>query len=277
MAKDSIAFHLESNPEARRLREILLAHCLSVTRSYLYTWPERALTVEEKTCFLTLLKKYQQGIPLAYLLGEVDFCGLPLNVTPDVLIPRPDSETLVSCALALPDSEKPWQVADLGTGSGALALALAKARPQWQLLASDLSEAALAVARGNAKKLKIENVSFVHGDWDAAWPADFSPDLIVSNPPYVAAGEWHWDLTFEPRLALVAGETGLECYPQLIALTLRQKKSCWLVLEHGFQQGELLHALLQKHGFEKIATHADLAGHPRVTLGFWPYLKISNG
>lgn len=270
MIKQSIADCLKSDLNARRIREILLAHCLRVERSYLYTWPERQLTASEQACFENLCFHYQQGKPLAYLLGEVDFFGFTLKITEAVLIPRPDSETLIHTALALADNEKPWQVADLGTGSGALALALAKARPRWQLLASDLSAAALTVAENNAKRLAIQNIKFYHGDWDAAWPKDFAPDLIVSNPPYLAENELHHDLTFEPRLALIAGTTGLECYPPLLALTRRQSKACWLVLEHGFNQGEALRSLFETQGFQQVKTHSDVGGQPRVTLGLWP-------
>lgn len=270
MIKQSIADCLKSDLRERRIREILLAHCLQVKRSYLYTWPERQLTADQQVCFESLFFYYQQGKPLAYLLEEVDFFGLTLKITEAVLIPRADSETVIDCALALADSEKPWQVADLGTGSGALALALAKARPQWQILASDLSAAALTVAENNAKRLAIQNVKFYHGDWDAAWPKDFAPDLIISNPPYLAADELHHDLTFEPRLALIAGQTGLECYPQLLALTRRQSKACWLILEHGFNQDAVLRSLFAQQGFQQVQTHPDAGGQPRVTLGLWP-------
>ncbi len=273
MIKPSIADCLKSDLNERRTREILLTHCLRVERSYLYTWPERQLTASEYACFERLYFAYQQGKPLAYLLGEVDFFGLTLTINEAVLIPRPDSETLIHCALALTDSEKPWQVADLGTGSGALALALAKERPQWQVLASDLSAAALSVAENNAKKLKIQNIKFYHGDWDAAWPKDFAPDLIVSNPPYLAEDELHHDLTFEPTLALIAGKSGLECYPKLLALTRRQPKACWLVVEHGFNQGEAVRSLFAHQEFQQVHTHPDAAGQPRVTLGLWPGSK----
>jgi release factor glutamine methyltransferase len=249
--------------------ELLLAYTLQCSRSYIGAHPERVLDGATRERFQMLVGRRAQGEPLAYLTGEREFWSLALNVTPDVLIPRPETELAVERCLAL-RSEASAVVVDLGTGSGAIALALAVERPSWHLLATDRSDAALNVARGNAARLRISNVEFLLGDW-------FKPlnarrfEIIVSNPPYVAAADPALSaLRFEPVTALTPGNTGMEALCT-IALGAREHlvPGGWLVLEHGTTQASDLARALVAAGFTRVRCYADLAGHDRVTEAQW--------
>lgn len=256
--------------DARLEAELLLAHALGKARQYLYTWPERVPDPAQAACFERLLQARLQGRPIAYLLGRQGFWTLDLEVTPAVLIPRPETELLVElCLTLLPVSAA--SVADLGTGSGAIALALAAERPAWQVLASDHSPEALAVAAANARRLGLE-LRFRLGDWTAALGTE-TFDALVSNPPYIEAGDAHLtrgDLRFEPRSALAAGPDGLDDLRRIIgAAPAHLNAGGWLLLEHGWRQGAALRALLLDRGFHEVASHRDLAGHERVSLGRW--------
>lgn len=254
---------------AQRDAEILLAHCLQRSRTWLYTWPEREVGPVEARRYRDLLARRAAGEPVAYLTGEREFWGLALRVTPDTLIPRPDTETLVEWALELPLSAAA-EVVDLGTGSGAIALALASERSCWQITGVDRSEAALAVARGNGERLLPGRVHWCRSDWFADLPAGRF-DLIVSNPPYVAAADAHLeqgDLRFEPPQALAAGADGLADIRRLIAAAPdRLNVGGWLLLEHGFDQSAAVCELLRAAGFEAVTTRQDLAGLPRASGG----------
>ncbi len=250
--------------------EALLAHVLGTSRAHLFAWPERPLDTPAQARFADLLGRRLCGEPLAYLTGEREFWSLRLQVTPDVLIPRPETELVVELALRLCPRATPQPVADLGTGSGAIALALASEAPAWRITATDCSEAALAIARGNATRLGLANVEFALGDWCAALKRrDYA--LIVSNPPYIAAGDPHLDqsgLPFEPRAALASGSDGLDALRTLCTTASAYLvDGGWLILEHGASQGPSVRSLLHQHGFVAIATHVDLAGLPRATLG----------
>jgi len=256
---------------ARRDAEILLCHALGQPRSWLYTWPQCEVPEHEADRYRQLLAKRRDGQPVAYLVGQREFWSLPLRVNQHTLIPRPETETLVSWALEL---ELPPQarVLDLGTGTGAIALALARERPRWQLKGVDSSEDALGVARLNAVMLALERVGFTRSDWYQA-VAGQRFHLLVSNPPYIDAGDHHLqqgDLRFEPRGALVAADAGLADLAQLIAgAPAHLHPGGWLLLEHGYRQGEAVRALLHQAGFGPVATRRDLAGLERVSGG--PY------
>lgn len=257
-------------PEARAL----LAQRLQVARERLVAHPETIVAAADADAFVALARRRAQGEPLAYLLGEKEFYGRAFAVTPDVLVPRPETELLVDLALermrALVDESRKLdgpRVLDLGTGSGCIAVTLALECPAAQVTATDASAGALAVARRNAERLGAA-VAFRSGDWYDALPADAEFDLIVSNPPYVAAGDPHLhDLRFEPSQALTDGRDGLTCLRAITAGAGRRlAPRGWLLVEHGYDQAAAVGALFARSGLD-AETRADGAGHPRVTLG----------
>ncbi|MGA7800019.1 MAG: peptide chain release factor N(5)-glutamine methyltransferase [Gammaproteobacteria bacterium] len=266
LADAATAFAESDSP--RLDAEVLLAHVLGRPRSYLYTWPDRELSAELSARFEALVERRAAGTPVAHLTGRREFWSLDLEVTPDTLIPRPDTETLVAVALQRLPGTGPAIVADLGTGSGAIALALAHERPAWKVVAIDRSERALAVARRNAQRLELTNVQLVRGDWCAPL-ASAGIDLIACNPPYVAAGDAHLetgDPRHEPRAALVGGPDGLDDLRRIIPAAQRcLRPGGWLALEHGYDQAEPVCTLLREAGFESVETHADMSGHSRTT------------
>lgn len=258
--------------------EVLLAAALERPRSYLHAWPERLPEPEQSACFMAWLDRRCAGEPVAYLLGRREFWSLELDVTPDTLIPRPETELLVELALARLPVDRPISVADLGAGSGAIALALAVERPLARIVATDRSPAALIVARRNARRLNIRNVEFREGDWCAPLGNERF-DLIAANPPYVAAADPRWrqgELRFEPPAALVAGDEGLDALRVIIAQAPDVlKPGGWLLLEHGYDQGEAVPALLRERGFDAVSDHRDGAGLSRTSSGRWPVCATS--
>jgi release factor glutamine methyltransferase len=252
--------------------EILLATVLNVSRSYLRAFPERELTKAEEAQFDVLIEKRHQGVPVAYLTGQREFWSLDLNVTPDTLIPRPETELLVELVLTAKAQDKTGLVADLGTGSGAIALSLAFEKPDWQVDAVDISPAALEVAKANAKKLQIKNVNFFLGDWCSALPSKLY-DIIVSNPPYIAEEDGLVEeavLRYEPRLALIAADAGFKDLQHIINESRSYlKHNGLLFLEHGYQQGERVRSIFLQAGYNDVVTHYDLANLERVTVGRW--------
>ncbi|HXY97594.1 MAG TPA: peptide chain release factor N(5)-glutamine methyltransferase [Steroidobacteraceae bacterium] len=250
--------------------ELLLAHVLAVPRARLKSHPQAPVEPAAAERFLALLGRRAAGEPLAYLTGRREFWSLDLAVTPDVLIPRPETELLVERALAVGSAE-PLRVADLGTGSGAVALALARERPRWRIVATDVSAPALAVARANAAALGLSQIEFLSGSWfEPLGEARF--DLIVSNPPYVAADDPALSgpaLAFEPALALTP--PGGDALASLRVLArgapARLTHGGWLLLEHGATQGREVRAELVAAGFTHVRSHRDLAGHERMTEG----------
>lgn len=247
--------------------QLLLAHALGVPRAQLKSHPETLPAPSVSRRFRELLARRVAGEPVAYLTGVREFWSLRLRVTPAVLIPRPETELLVERALALhPASEA--RVADLGTGSGALALALACERPGWRVLATDVSGAAVEVARANAAALGLTRVEFRQGDWFEPL-ADERFDLLLSNPPYVAADDPVMSgLGFEPRAALTPGTDALACLRVLARGAPRHLgRGGWLLLEHGATQGEEVRRELVLAGFRHVRSHRDLAGHERMTEG----------
>lgn len=252
--------------EARLEIELLLAHVLGKNRTFLRTWPAHELSATQLAQFEQYLTQRQQGIPLAYILGERAFWSLNLSVTPDVLIPRPDTESVVEKVLALGQG-KQWRVADLGTGSGAIALSIALENPTWHVVASDIHEPSLAVAQANAHKHHINNVEFALGSWFEPLTGLF--DCIVSNPPYITQNDPHLSqLTHEPLRALVAPQQGLADLAHIVRLSSDFLKSQgWLVLEHGFDQGLAVRELLTQASFSSISTGQDYGGNDRYTVG----------
>lgn len=259
---------LSDSPTPRLDAEVLLMHVLTVSRSYFYTNPERVLTTAELAAFNALLTRRQHGEPIAYITGQREFWSLDLLVTPATLIPRPETELLVEQALAKIPLNTALTIADLGTGSGAIALAIAKERPQVHVYAIDKSLAALEVAQLNAKRLNITNVSFVCSDWLLAFPP-LGFDMIVSNPPYIAADDSHLtqgDVRFEPITALVAQQNGLAAYQAIIQQAqIALQPNGWILFEHGYNQQSQLTDLLVKADFKEINCTYDLAELPRVT------------
>lgn len=255
--------------EARLEAQVLAAHALGVNRAWLVAHGRDRLTRAQSEAIAALIGRRLAGEPVAYILGQREFYGLKFSVTPDVLIPRPETEILVEAALARLDAERPQQVLELGTGSGAIALTLAHHRPRAKITAVDCCPAALAVARRNALALGLERVRLIQADWYPEGRLTF--DMIVANPPYVAEGDPHLaqgDLRFEPRHALVAGPDGLDAIRTIVARApcyLRPKG--WLLLEHGYDQADACRALLAAAGFVARFTLEDLGGRPRVTGG----------
>ncbi len=247
---------------------VLLAGVLGVDRAALLARDGDIPTPATAARFRGLVARRAAGEPVAQLLGHRDFHGLSVRVTPAVLIPRPETELLVELALARLPAGPPACVADLGTGSGAIALALARQRPDVDVTATDASAAALAVAADNAERLGIRNIRFCHGDWCAALPQASRFNVIVSNPPYLAADDPHLgtdDLRYEPRLALVGGADGLVSLRRIVACApAHLLPGGWLLLEHGATQGEAVRVLFGPP-WADITTWPDLAGLPRVT------------
>jgi release factor glutamine methyltransferase len=264
---------LQDSPSPRLDAEVLLAHTLAVSRSYLYTWPERAVTAAQQAAYETLLQRRLAGVPVAYLTGQREFWSLTLAVTPATLIPRPDTELLVECGLAVLPSDRPVQALDLGTGSGAIALALALSRPAAWVLGIDNAWDALTVALHNRQQLGVTNLQYLAADWNATLITAPCFDVILSNPPYIAVADPHLtqgDVRYEPLSALVAGSDGLAALRQIIAGASRQlKRGGWLWLEHGYQQAAAVKELLAQHGYTSITSYADLAGQWRVSGGQW--------
>ena len=251
--------------------ELLLCHVLGKGRSYLRTWPEALLNTEQVERFLALLARRRAGEPVAYLLGERGFWSLDLQVSPATLIPRADTERLVELGLELGPTGVA-QVLDLGTGTGAIALALAAERGDWQLTGSDRVPDAVALAQSNAERLQLSNTRFLLSNWFSALQGQCF-DLILSNPPYIAAEDPHLaqgDVRFEPRSARVSGADGLDDIRLLVAAAPDHlKQGGWFLLEHGWQQSAAVQALLVERGFVDVDSWTDLAGHPRVTGGCW--------
>lgn len=260
----------EASPSPRLDAEVLVMHACGIDRSELITRHETALTGEQQHKLEGLLERRKYGEPVAYLTGTREFWSMELNVTSATLIPRPETELLVEKALEHIPHDAESTIADLGTGSGAVALAIAKERPHSHVIATDNSPAALEVARSNAKKIGLTNIEFHEGDWFAAL-AGAAFDMILSNPPYIRAGDPHLkqgDLRFEPATALVAGDDGLDAIRHIARHAPEfLKPGGWLLFEHGWDQAEAIGDYLRQQGYRNIVCHTDLTGHARVAGG----------
>jgi release factor glutamine methyltransferase len=260
--------------QPRHEAEILLAAALDKPRSWLIAHPEqRILDCDATDRYESHVTRRAHGEPIAYILGEKEFWSLPLEVTPDVLIPRPETELAVERALAHLPADAPGRVLDLAAGSGAIALAIAHERPRLQVIGTDLSAAAVDVARRNALRLHLANVEFRTGDWYAPVAGEHFT-VVVSNPPYIAEDDPRVERAvrrYEPHAALFAGADGLEALRVVVTGGARQLcAGGWLVVEHGDTQGAEVRALCSRAGFEEVTTHRDLAGLERCTEGRWP-------
>lgn len=253
--------------------EILLAHALGKERCHLHAWPEKTPIPSQREYFEAVLEKRARGFPIAYLTGVREFWSREFLITPDVLIPRPETELLVEIALELLFEDREASVADLGTGSGAIAVTIALERPKARVAGADISEKALGVAARNAATHNANNVEFFLGHWLEALPAG-NFDLIVSNPPYIAENDPHLqqgDVRFEPKTALVSGKDGL-CAIRAIARETPQRLSPGghLLFEHGYDQADAVGALLHRLGYRSIRHYRDLQGRHRATLAQHP-------
>jgi len=258
---------LQSSDNPSLEAQLLLGHALGLARAELMVRGAAALAAGPMAAFAGAVERRAAGEPLAYITGQREFWSLPLQVSPAVLVPRPETELVVERALALLGTA-PARVADLGTGSGAIALALARERPQWRVTATDRSAAALEIATGNARALAVENVRFLAGDWYGALAGERF-ELIASNPPYVGETDPVLQgpaLRHEPLAALASGASGLEDLATVIAgAGTHLSNAGWLVLEHGAGQAAEVEKLLVAQGFRHVRCHADLAGLARVT------------
>lgn len=251
--------------------ELLLAHVLGCSRSWLYAHDDEWLEPTVLERFVELVGRRHEGEPIAYIVGHRGFWAMDLEVTGDTLIPRVETELLVEAALERLPEAAPCRVADLGTGSGAVALAIARERPQAQVLATDVSLAALAVARRNARALAIDNVQFRSGDWCQPLDAGDRLDMIVSNPPYIADSDPHLacgDLRFEPAGALASGSDGLNAIRSIVRQAPGHLRSGgWLLIEHGCCQGGAVRDIFSAAGLREVITLRDLEQRERATIG----------
>lgn len=260
---------------ARLEAQLLLAHVLRCSRMQLYTGFDKPLAEEELTGYRELIKRRLGGEPVAYLLGEHEFWGLPFFIDASVLVPRPDTETVIEVARgARPERAAPCRVLDLCTGSGAIAVSLAKELPAAQVIATDVSPEAVAIARRNAERNKVsERVDVRLGDlWDAVAGERF--DLIASNPPYIASAvipTLSAEVLREPKLALDGGADGLVFYDRICAAArVHLEPGGALVVEHGFDQADAVRERFEAAGFERVTLVHDLGKNPRVTWGIAP-------
>lgn len=250
--------------------EYLLSHFLSKPRSWLYAHSDYQLKPEQEINFQELINRRQQGEPVAYITGRRGFWSFDLMVTPDTLIPRPETELLVELVIERIALTSDSHVLDLGTGTGAIALAIAKECPKAKVVAVDYSEPALVVARQNAAELHLRNLEILQSNWfEGLQERRF--DVIVSNPPYIEDADEHLqqgDLRFEPRTALASGADGLDDIRIIVSgAKAHLNHNAWLLIEHGWNQAESMHQLFLDAGFVDITTEQDLANRDRVTMG----------
>jgi len=261
--------------DARFESQLLLQHALKVNRAWLIAHENDDIAANIQCEFDTLIQRRISGEPIAYILGQREFYGLNLAVTPATLIPRPDTEILVDIALKKIPANETAQILDLGTGTGAIALAIAQQRPQAQVTGVDASRPALEVAISNSQQLRIANLRFVLSDWFTELDhAQF--DVIVSNPPYIEDADTHLhqgDLRFEPLSALASGADGLDDIRRIVdGCLIHLKPQGWLMFEHGYNQAEPVRELMAQTGLVNIETFKDFGGNDRVSIGKNPLI-----
>jgi len=244
--------------------KVLLGHVLRRDRAWLSAHGDQPMTANEAAAFDALARRRRDGEPIAYLTGRREFYGLDIEVTPDVLIPRPETELLVELALVRIDANEHTAVLDLGSGSGAIALAIASERPHSTVLGVDVSAAAVALARRNASRLHVGNVAFLESDWFSAVPKKRYDAIVAAGDEHLSQG----DLRFEPRAALAAGADGLSAIRAIIASAAAYlSPGAWLLIEHGYDQADAVVAMLRGAQFSEVQSRRDLAGIPRIALG----------
>ena len=260
----------ESSPTARLDAQVLLTHVIQCNTAHLLAWPEKKLSEEQISAYQRLIQQRQQGLPVAHLTGSREFWSLNFSVNNSTLIPRPETETLIEFILDKFSDREKIKLLDMGTGTGAIAITIATEKPGWKIFASELSADALKLAIDNSNTHQTDNISFVQSNWfNNIKHNDF--DIIVSNPPYIANGDPHLlagDVRFEPQSALSAGETGMDDIEHLCAhATNYLTKNGCLIVEHGYNQKQLVSACFAKNGYVEIEHKNDLSGHIRMTAG----------
>ncbi|MGS0630078.1 MULTISPECIES: peptide chain release factor N(5)-glutamine methyltransferase [Photorhabdus] len=262
---------LSASDSPKRDAEILLGFVTRHSRTYILAFGETQISPEQFSQLETLLARRAKGEPIAYITGEREFWSLSLTVSPATLIPRPDTECLVEKALECL-SLTPCRILDLGTGTGAIALAIASERSDCQVTGVDINPDAVMLAQGNAEKLKIQNVDFLNSNWFSSLNNQ-QFDMIVSNPPYIDEADPHLfqgDVRFEPDSALIAAEQGTADLKTIIDLSRNfLLPDGWLLLEHGWKQGDVVRSLFSESGYQQVATFQDYGGNERITLGQW--------
>jgi len=250
--------------------QVLLTHILQCNTAHLAAWPEKALSEEQLSNYQQLIQQRQQGSPVAHLTGSREFWSLDFFVNNSTLIPRPETETLVEYVLEKFSSKKNLKLLDIGTGTGAIAITIATEKPDWEIVASDISEEALKLARQNSNKHQTNNVHFLHSDWFENI-AGHKFDIIISNPPYIANDDPHLqqgDVRFEPISALTSGQTGMD---DIEHLCLHAKEYLtergYLAVEHGYNQKQQVADCFARNGYTNIEQKQDLSGHIRMTAG----------
>ncbi|BFM10287.1 peptide chain release factor N(5)-glutamine methyltransferase [Simiduia litorea] len=260
-----------ASDSARLDAELLLCHAIGKQRTYLYTWPEAALSDQQASYFNELIERRKLGEPIAHIIGQREFWSLPIKVNASTLIPRPATEALIEWLLtqSFPSN---CELLDLGAGTGAIALALGYEKPAWQITGLDISPAAVALAQENALNLQIKNCTFQVSNWFSAIQHR-RYDLIISNPPYIDAKDPHLlqgDVRFEPLSALVAEENGLADLRCIINDSIEHlNNEATLILEHGYNQAGEVRNMLLATGFSDVGSGMDLDGHERFSFGRW--------
>jgi len=260
----------EANESADIDAQVLLCHVLQRNSAHLIAWPEKNLDEKQAALYLQLIQQRKQGLPVAHLTGQREFWSLDFSVDNSTLIPRPETETLVEFILEKFSDRKNLKLLDLGTGTGAIAIAIASEKPEWQIVASDVSEQALKLAAKNSEQHQIDNTRFIHSDWFNNID-EHNFDIIVSNPPYIADNDPHLqtgDVRFEPQRALTAGEGGMDDIEHLcLHAKDRLRKNGWLIVEHGYNQTQLVADCFAENAYTQIKQRKDLSGHVRMTAG----------
>ena len=260
----------DSSPTARLDAQVLLTHILQCNTAHLLAWPEKKLNEEQITAYQQLIQQRQQGLPIAHLTGLREFWSLTFSVNDSTLIPRPETETLIEFILDKFSNREKIKLLDMGTGTGAIAITIATEKPGWKIFASELSADALKLARDNSNTHQTHNISFVQSNWfNNKKHTDF--DIIVSNPPYIANDDPHLlvgDVRFEPQSALSAGATGMDDIEHLCRHAKNHlKKNAWLIIEHGYNQKQMVSDCFAENGYIEIEHKNDLSGHIRMTAG----------
>ena len=259
-----------TSPSANLDAQILLSHILNCNSAHLIAWPEKELNLQQLKSFQKLIKQRQQGSPVAHLTGQREFWSLNFKVNNTTLIPRPETETLIEFILDKFGEKNGLTVLDMGTGTGAIAITLANEKPDWIITATDISAAAIALAKENSTMLNTESIALLQSDWFTNIPQQ-TFDIIVSNPPYISTDDPHLtkgDVRFEPESALTSGKTGMDDIEHLCSQAKNYlAKDGWLIIEHGYNQKAVVADCFTRNEYKNISQQNDLAGHCRMTAG----------